>query len=260
MPNPSRAIRTGAEEPQGPLQVPGANRTKTIRSASLSARARQLTPQAIEREGTWHVAERPALVGRKAVHSGRSDAPGELRRRRLRRDRRRARPRAARRPPRPAPPALRRRRPSAGDAEPRLGPDLAPQVLLLRLPLPAPQLRDRQQPAAERPPHRRGRRDRRRSCGASTATTSPRTRRTASAGTGPPPTGGRRRNGTYTFRIGAQTGGAGGPRERLPRPNLGLELRLLRLRLPAPRRPRLRRRRRSLRRRPRRATPTRART
>ena len=47
-----RTVRTGAGEPQGPLQVPGANRTKPSVARSLSARARQLTPQAVEREGS----------------------------------------------------------------------------------------------------------------------------------------------------------------------------------------------------------------
>src|SRR5689334_21925895 len=41
--------RSGGTE--GTRQVPGANRANLARSASLSARARQLTPQAIEREG-----------------------------------------------------------------------------------------------------------------------------------------------------------------------------------------------------------------
>ena len=45
--------RAGAEEPQGPCRSQGRIGRTTIRSASLSARARQLTPQANEREGTW---------------------------------------------------------------------------------------------------------------------------------------------------------------------------------------------------------------
>src|SRR6187397_2675494 len=49
--------RTGAEEPQGPCRSQGRIGRTTVRSASLSARARQLTPQAMEREGTWHAAE-----------------------------------------------------------------------------------------------------------------------------------------------------------------------------------------------------------
>src|SRR4051812_30095168 len=53
-PNPARTVRTGAGEPQGSLHLkaPGANRTNTFVARSLSARARQLTPQAVEREGS----------------------------------------------------------------------------------------------------------------------------------------------------------------------------------------------------------------
>src|SRR6185503_9984114 len=45
------ARRPGAGNPRGTRRVPGANRTP-VRSAALSARARQLTPQAREREGS----------------------------------------------------------------------------------------------------------------------------------------------------------------------------------------------------------------
>ena len=45
------------------MQVPGANRANNVRSAALSARARQLTPQATKERAAWHAAQRrPARV------------------------------------------------------------------------------------------------------------------------------------------------------------------------------------------------------
>ena len=56
---------------------PGGESDETVRSASLSARARQLTPQASEREGTWFAARREPASGRRAtaVHSRTGGAP-----------------------------------------------------------------------------------------------------------------------------------------------------------------------------------------
>ena len=125
---------------------------------------------------------------------------------------------------------------------------------------PQPALRDRQRPAAERPPHRRRRRGRRSRRAASTATTSRPKSPTAIRWDG---TTRRRAPGAATaatrFRIVPQSGdraplrAAASP--RLRRAAAQPRLRPLRLRLPDPRRPRLRRRRRPLRRRPLRPHP-----
>ena len=192
----------------GTVAGPRGESDEKVRSASLSARARQLTPQAIEREGRGtQQTRRPALVGGSFLQSRRSallapsgpraaaattgGAPTAA-----------GGPRARRSPPARRPADA----PSAGDADPRLGQDHATQILLLRLPLSEPALRDRQQPAAERPAHRRRRRSRRSRQAASTATTSPRTRVQHPLGRHDAPKGGRRRNGRYSFRIGAQGG------------------------------------------------------
>ena len=229
-----------------------------VRSASLSARARQLTPQAIEREGTWFAAQVGARPGRRAsVFTVAAAAllatpSGEPRRRCHRR-----RPHRGRRPAAAAEPDRRPRRgssqrrhadPVSAEATPRKSFFYGIRYPSLRFEFASTQpqndLRDR-----------RRRRKPAKSSAASSATTSPRTRTVGIRWDGM--TGESARPATATT--------ASGSAPRAPRASLARaatstrtaqpRLRLLRLRVPDPRRPRLRRAPGPLRRRPLRPHP-----
>ena len=243
----------------GTLAGPGGESDETVRSATLSARARQLTPQAVEREAAWFRARREpgldwrelsftvALAALLAILPGSAAAAIATG----------GAPTAAGGPP--APPSAtghaRHRRPQRRHPDPGLGEGHPAGLLLLRRPQPEPALRNRKHASP-------------RTTSASTSSTRPATvvRSFYRNDVEPHSTVGIRwdgvtatkrpaPNGHYSFRVVSQ----GAPARRPPR--LDLEraaqprLRLLRLRLPGPRPARLRQRRRPLRRRPLRPHP-----
>src|SRR5215203_891514 len=128
----------------GTLAGPGGESDETVRSATLSARARQLTPQAVEREEVRgsECVERPAEAGGNHLHGRPGGPAGDPFRERRRGDPDRRRADGGGRPPRPA---ERDRspddpRPQRRGAGPSFGHDHTPGVLLLRGAEPEPEL------------------------------------------------------------------------------------------------------------------------
>src|SRR5215218_8424952 len=120
----------------GTLAGPGGESDETVRSATLSARARQLTPQAVEREevrGSERV-QRPAETGGHHLHGRPGGPAGDPFRERRGGDPDRRRADAGGRPPRPAERDWGPDRPRAQRrvARPRFGHDHTAGVLLLR--------------------------------------------------------------------------------------------------------------------------------